>query len=48
MDRSKFRDSVAIVGIGSTEFSRNSGRSELQMAAEAILEAVDDAGLRID
>jgi acetyl-CoA acetyltransferase len=37
---------AAIVGIGATEFSKNSGRSELKLAAEAVLAALDDAGLR--
>jgi len=37
---------TAIVGIGATEFSKNSGRSELQLAAEAVKAALDDAGLR--
>lgn len=41
-------DKTAIVGIGETEFSKNCGRSELQMACEAILAAVKDAGLTID
>ncbi|WP_067826672.1 lipid-transfer protein [Actinomadura kijaniata] len=36
---------AAIVGIGATEFSKESGRSELQLAAEACLAAVRDAGL---
>ena len=36
---------TAIVGIGQTEFSKNSGRSELQLAAEASLAAIRDAGL---
>jgi len=36
---------TAIVGIGQTEFSKNSGRSELQLAAESIKAALDDAGL---
>jgi len=36
---------AAIVGIGQTEFSKASGRSELQLAAEAIRAALDDAGL---
>ncbi|WP_099022395.1 lipid-transfer protein [Mycolicibacterium palauense] len=36
---------AAIVGIGATEFSKNSGRSELRLAAEAVLDALDDAGL---
>src|ERR1700727_2026414 len=36
---------AAIVGIGATDFSKNSGRSELRPAAEAVLDALDDAGL---
>ncbi len=39
------RDAAAIVGIGQTEFSKNSGRSELQLACEAVKAALDDAGL---
>lgn len=40
-----FRDSTAIAGVGYTKFSRNSGVSTLALAAEAILNAVADAGL---
>jgi len=36
---------TAIVGIGATEFSKDSGRSELQLAVEAVSAALDDAGL---
>lgn len=36
---------AAIVGVGETEFSKNSGRSELQLAVEAVRTALDDAGL---
>ena len=36
---------AAIAGIGQTEFSKESGRSELQLACEAVLAAVRDAGL---
>ncbi|HET7312575.1 MAG TPA: lipid-transfer protein [Mycobacteriales bacterium] len=36
---------AAIVGIGATEFSKNSGRSELQLALEACAAACDDAGV---
>jgi acetyl-CoA acetyltransferase len=36
---------AAIAGIGATEFSKESGRSELQLAAEACLGAIKDAGL---
>ena len=38
-------DRAAIVGIGATEFSKQSGRSELQLAVEATVAALDDAGL---
>ncbi|MBO2450451.1 lipid-transfer protein [Actinomadura barringtoniae] len=37
---------AAIAGIGATEFSKESGRSELQLAAEACLAAITDAGLK--
>ncbi len=36
---------AAICGIGQTEFSKASGRSELQLAAECISAALDDCGL---
>src|ERR1700746_693455 len=36
---------AAIAGIGETEFSKDSGRSELRLAAEATRAALDDAGL---
>jgi len=39
------KDRTAIVGIGQTEFSKESGRSELQLACEAVKAALDDAGL---
>jgi acetyl-CoA acetyltransferase len=39
------RDRAAIVGIGATEFSKRSGRSELRLAVEAVLAALADAGL---
>jgi acetyl-CoA acetyltransferase len=39
------RDRGAIVGIGATEFSRDAGRSELRLAAEASTAALADAGL---
>ncbi len=42
------KDRTAIVGIGVTEFSKESGRSTLQLACEAIKTAVEDAGLRIE
>ena len=36
---------AAIVGIGQTEFSKKSGRSEQQLAAEAVLAACHDSGV---
>jgi acetyl-CoA acetyltransferase len=36
---------TAIVGVGETDYSRLSGRSELRLAAEASLAAIRDAGL---
>jgi acetyl-CoA acetyltransferase len=36
---------AAIVGIGQTEFSKESGRTELQLACEAVKAALLDAGL---
>ncbi|HWL64402.1 MAG TPA: lipid-transfer protein [Actinomycetota bacterium] len=36
---------AAIVGIGQTEFSKDSGRTEIRMAVEAVSAALDDAGL---
>jgi acetyl-CoA acetyltransferase len=39
---------ASIVGAGQTEFSKQAGRSETQLAAEAILAALDDAGLSSD
>ncbi len=36
---------AAIVGIGQTEFSKESGRTELQLACESVAAALTDAGL---
>lgn len=36
---------VAIVGIGATEFSKDSGRTEMRLAVEASLAALEDAGI---
>lgn len=36
---------AAIAGIGATEFSKESGRSELQLACESTMDALGDAGL---
>jgi len=39
------RDRAAIVGIGATEFSKDSGRTELRLACEAVTAALAEAGL---
>ncbi|MBI3625082.1 MAG: hypothetical protein HY215_02875 [Candidatus Rokubacteria bacterium] len=39
------RDRYCIVGVGETEYSRNSARTTRAMAVEAIRKAMDDAGL---
>jgi acetyl-CoA acetyltransferase len=41
-----FAGTTAIAGIGQTEFSKDSGRSEFQLALEAVTAALADAGLR--
>jgi acetyl-CoA acetyltransferase len=41
------KDRTAIVGIGQTEFSKDSGRTTLQLACEAIKAAAGDAGLKM-
>ncbi|MCO1578770.1 lipid-transfer protein [Crossiella sp. SN42] len=38
---------AAIAGIGATEFSKDSGRSELRLAVESIQAALADAGLEV-
>ncbi|GAA2447527.1 lipid-transfer protein [Actinomadura vinacea] len=43
-----FRDGAAIAGVGYTPFSKNSGVSTLTLAVEAVLAALDDAGLGVD
>ncbi|MFD2474094.1 lipid-transfer protein [Amycolatopsis silviterrae] len=40
-----FTGTTAIAGIGATEFSKDSGRSELRLAAECVSHALADAGL---
>jgi len=39
------RDEAAIVGIGQTTYTKNSGVSELALAVECVSKAIDDAGL---
>jgi acetyl-CoA acetyltransferase len=40
------KDKACIVGVGHTEYSRDSGRSEMSLACEAIRRAMNDAGMR--
>jgi acetyl-CoA acetyltransferase len=40
------KDKTAIVGVGHTEYSKDSGRSEMSLAVEAIRNAIADAGLK--
>ncbi|HIE84833.1 MAG TPA: lipid-transfer protein [Dehalococcoidia bacterium] len=40
-----FMNAVTIAGVGETEYSKNSGRSELQLSLEAINKALQDAGI---
>ena len=46
MSSHSLRDRSAIVGIGSTGFSRNIGRSEQQTVLEAVGKACADAGIK--
>jgi acetyl-CoA acetyltransferase len=46
-DTSVNRDACSIVGIGATDFSRDSGRSELTLAMQASVQAIADAGLAV-
>jgi acetyl-CoA acetyltransferase len=47
MAEQPIKDKTAIVGIGWTEFSRNSGTSTTTLAARASLMAIEDAGLDV-
>ena len=38
-------NAVTIAGVGETDYSKNSGRSELQLSLEAINNALQDAGI---
>ena len=44
-ERNQLRNAAAVVGIGATELSKESGRSELSLAVEACEAAIADAGL---
>src|SRR5437763_16069749 len=45
LSKHSYAGKAAIVGIGATEFSKDSGRSELQLALEACVAACADAGV---
>ncbi len=45
MSEAKLGGKAAIAGIGATEFSKNSGRTEMRLAVEATLSALEDAGI---
>jgi acetyl-CoA acetyltransferase len=45
-EQNQLRDAGAIVGIGATEFSKDSGRSEMRLVVEACEAAIADAGLQ--
>lgn len=45
MGTTPMASAASIVGIGATEFSKDSGRSELQLACEAVTAALADAGI---
>jgi len=45
MTKDHLRDRCAIVGVGTTDYSFNSGRSTLTLAAQAASAAISDAGL---
>ena len=44
----QLRGKYSIVGVGETEYSRNSGRTTRSMGAEAVKHAIADSGLDID
>jgi acetyl-CoA acetyltransferase len=45
MTSHRYAGQTAIAGIGATDFSKNSGHSELRLAVEACQAALDDAGV---
>jgi acetyl-CoA acetyltransferase len=45
MARNPLKDTVAVVGVGSTAYGRDLQRSELSLGLEAALKAIEDAGL---
>jgi len=47
LGRQSFSGKAAIVGVGYTDFSRDSGRTTLELALQAIQSAQEDAGLEL-
>lgn len=45
MARNPIRDQIAVVGVGSTPYGRDLGRSHLSLGLEAALKAIEDAGI---
>lgn len=45
MSEANISGRTAIAGVGNTEFSKNSGRTEIRLAVEATLAACEDAGI---
>ena len=45
MSKHPISGKAAIIGLGATEFSKNSGRSEMQLAVESVTQALADAGI---
>ena len=45
MGNDVLKSTTAVVGLGATEFSKDSGRTEIQLAVEAVKAALDDAGI---
>ncbi|MCP9951569.1 hypothetical protein [Actinomadura madurae] len=48
MTHNGIQDRIAIVGVGSTGYTRRTGRSARTLAAEAAVAAIRDAGLTRD
>ena len=42
------KDKACIVGIGTTEYSRNAGRSEIHLGVDAVVAACEDSGLDVE
>ena len=45
MARNPLKDTLAVVGVGSTAYGRDLKRSELSLGLDAALQAIEDAGI---